>query len=179
MMSKLNDALDDSEYELVVEALMRLREIKIEALAATQQDPATQSMFTPADFGIDAVHGLLRKLDVSESSLVLPDAEAMKGLGAAALTKVQGPYTPPRVGIRTEGGVIQTVFSNVPVVVDLIGYPDDEDAIEECMHQVEWNAGQPTVCEIIHYTADVLPGEFPKIDAGLAAGPIPAKGARP
>lgn len=82
-MSSLMEVLVDGEYELVVEALSRLRQIKVEALAVAGEHPETR-MFTAADFGIDKIDALFRKLDAE------PDVRADAIAGGASAAPAAG-----------------------------------------------------------------------------------------
>jgi len=62
-MSKLMDALGDEGYELAVESLVLLRETKAQAWRGAQESTDTNG-FTRADFGIERIDALLKKLDV-------------------------------------------------------------------------------------------------------------------
>lgn len=88
-MSSLMEVLVDGEYELVVEALSRLRQIKVEALAVAGEHPETR-MFTAADFGIDKIDALFRKLDAEpdvRADAVAGDASAVPVVGIEAVRK--------------------------------------------------------------------------------------------
>ena len=158
-MSKLNDALDPEEYELAVEAVMRLREIKVQAWRQAQQLPATQS-FSRADFGIERIDALLAKLDVTIKEDTVP-------------------YEPPapRIGIKIEGGVIQSVFSNQDAQIYVIHY-DKDDIADAVAHdgyqdedagicQLEQDGGHFAECLLQRYGAELAPSWFPRMDAAL------------
>lgn len=204
-MSKINDALDDGEYELVVEALSRLRQVKVEAWRGAQQLPVA---FTRADFGIDQIDAVLKKLDVTIEHDSVPDDPAAserdalaQAIGAAAVKAgivredvagLTGPQLValcndmasalaerPRVGIRVEGGAIQSVFGDRPIEVDVISYEDEEDRDPDKVFEVEWEEGKPVECMIEHYDASVMLGEFPAIDRARANGPVQREGNTP
>lgn len=160
-MTAINEALNGSEYELVIEAMTRLREIKVQAWREAQNHPATKT-FTRGDFGIDSIDAFLKKLDVTIEQDTVPPAAPQ-----------------PRVGIRVEGGAIQSVFANQEIAVDVISYEDEEDRDANSIFEVEWEEGKPVECVIAHYSAQVLPGEFPKIDRALANGPVAHEGNKP
>lgn len=58
---KLQD-LSSSELEMLVEALHRLREVKVEAHAEVVKAPGHER-FTLADFGVPKIDALLAKVD--------------------------------------------------------------------------------------------------------------------
>ena len=91
-----------------------------------------------------------------------------------ALVRELGDAEPTRVGIRLEGGAIQSVFSTAPAQVDVINYDLDDappQGYETDTHLVGafprsdggWNE-----CVLVRYDADVMPAEFPKIDRAFA-----------
>ena len=120
---------------------------------------------------------VLRELVEQLDGIGVPDWHGAEGLdldeARACLAKPDATMVPVhRVGIRTEGGVVQSVFSNAPLMVDLINYPDElDDAEQELIHEVEWVDGQGVLCELSQYEAFVLPDEFAKIDVAVAKGP--------
>lgn len=158
-MPKLSEALDDTEYELVVEAMTRLRETKVQAWRQSQEDPSTQS-FTRADFGIDRIDALLKKLDVGITEDRVPDA-----------------LPPPRIGIKMEGGVIQNVFADRDASVYVINYDKDdiEDARapegyedeDEGVCQLDQDGGRMAECLLRRYGAELAPSWFPRMDKAL------------
>lgn len=156
-MSSLMDALNDGEYELVVEALARLRETKVKAFNTARETIAAAG-FTRRDFGIEAIDTVLKKLDVKL------DDPAAENTAAA-----------PRIGIKMEGGVIQNVFADVPVEVTVINYdvedasPPEEYSDPECgVCKLEQDDGDTAECVLTRYGAEVAPGWFPRLDVALA-----------
>lgn len=160
MTSPLNDALDDTEYELVVEAMASLRETKVQAWRQSQEHPSTRG-FTRADFGIDRIDALLKRLDVEVTEDRVPDAPP-----------------PPRIGIKMEGGIIQNVFADRDAMVYVINYDGDdiEDARSPDGHEdddsgvceLEQDGGGIAECLLHRYGAEVAPAWFPRMDKALA-----------
>ena len=67
---KLQD-LSSSELELVVEAMHRLREVKVAAHAEVVKTPGYER-FTLADFGVPKIDALLAKVDAALDADDLP-----------------------------------------------------------------------------------------------------------
>lgn len=168
-MNNLNDVLNGSEFGLVVEALYALRERKESALMTSQLHPTLP--FTEKDFGIPQLDALLKRFKDEPDEL---DADHEASLPVADSADIAP--TPPRVGIRLEGGVIQSIFCNQEVSVVVINY-DVEDAAppegyEDPDHRVcdlDQGDGTSEECVLIRWEADVLPDEFPRIDSAFAA----------
>lgn len=160
MKTLLTDILSSSHQEIVIEALSLLRNEKLKAYALTRTCPSTER-FTRRDFGIDAIDAILVRLDIDVAELpqdVLADPVPVL----------------PRVGLRMEGGAIQSVFSSVPVQMDILNY-DLEDGppggFEDEAHLLiafPQARGEPSECILSRYEADVMPLEFRKIDEALS-----------
>lgn len=157
-MSTFADDLADGEYALVVEALLELRKVKVQAWRTSREYAATQRL-TRADFGIERIDAVLKKLDIDAPT------DAVPAEGAAV-----------RVGIRVEGGAIQNVFAEQATQVYVIDY-DVEDAApadgrEEPDHGVcdlEQDGGSIEACVLRRYSAEVAPKWFPRMDQSLAS----------
>lgn len=84
----------------------------------------------------------------------------------------------PRVGIRMEGGIVQSVFADRAVQVDVIDY-DTEGSDPERLFLLDQDDGSEEACFINRYDAAVLPDEFTAIDQALAEGPADREGMKP
>lgn len=154
-MSTFAEDLADGEYELIVEAMMRLREIKVQAWRVSQESPLTQRL-TRADFGIDSIDAMFKKLDVN-----VPEDAVPNGM-------------PPRIGIRVEGGAIQNVFADQAATVYVIDYdvedatpPEGEEEPEHGVCDLEQDGGRIAECVLSRYGAQVAPEWFPRMDRSL------------
>lgn len=158
----LSDALRDGEYELVVESLLLLRRQKSMALQAAGRYPETRA-FTARDFGITAIDALLHRLDVDP-----PAADAGDEIAA-----------PGEVGIRIEGGVVQSVWSDRPLNVTVIDYDTDDVPAEELTDLPQDDAGSTAECLVRQFSADVMPLECSRINNAIRERSPSPEGLRP
>ncbi len=151
MTTVLTDLLNDNEYELMVEAMYALRERKVAALNEAKQHPATQS-FTARDFGMPQIDALLTRLDAKVPEALQASDARLNATPAA------------EIGIRLEGGVIQSIWANAPVNVLVIDY-DTEDRAEDELFDMPQSDGSTSACVIKEFAADVMPKECDRIRA--------------
>lgn len=101
-------------------------------------------------------------------------APAHKAL-AAFNAQAALPPVLPRIGIRMEGGVIQSVFSDAAAMIYVIDY-DVEDAAppqgfedeDHAVCQLEQDGGGEEECVLRRYETEVTPAWFGRMDTALA-----------
>ncbi|MDQ1090665.1 hypothetical protein QE400_000078 [Xanthomonas sacchari] len=158
----LSDAFSDDEYELVVESILLLRAQKSKALREAGLHPSTQ-IFTAHDFGIPAIDALLQRLDAEPSA-----------------TDVDVDHSAPgEVGIRIEGGVVQTVWSDRALNVTVIDYDVDDVPADQLTELPQDEAGTTAECVVSQFASSVMPLECDRINRAVREhGAIP-EGFRP
>ena len=76
--------------------------------------------------------------------------------------------TAPRLGIRLEGGVIQSTFSDAPVDIIVIDY-DTDGADEDDLFPMPQDDGDTSPCYLQEYASAVMPEEIKRIVAAIEA----------
>lgn len=82
----------------------------------------------------------------------------------------------PRIGIRLEGGVIQSVFADREATVYVIDYdvedagpPEGYEDEDQGVCELEQDGGQTAECVLSRYGAETASHWFPRMDAALQA----------
>lgn len=88
--------------------------------------------------------------------------------GVLATYSTQPATEPPRVCIRMEGGLVQSVFSDVPMNFIGIDY-DTDGADDDEVFPMPQGDGRTSDCFLSQYPADVMPEEVARIVAAIEA----------
>lgn len=163
-MTDVRAVFADGGFELVVEALCKLRERKQEALLEASRHPATSTL-TARDFGIPQIDTVLARLAAT------PTDSSRDEVNGQLLAPASG-----QIGIRLEGGAIQSVWADRPMDVVVIDY-DAGDRPGEELFDMPQEDGRTSQCFVEEYAVSVMPEECQRIRAALDSREL--RGPRP
>lgn len=132
--------------------------------------PAVQPTAPTANASpVDALRGLMEQLEGVGIYTKGEDAGQWSGTeglsfaeAEAALAKASTPT--PEVGIRLEGGAIQSIWADQPLNVLVVDYDTEDGSVgEEDLYDLPQDDGRTSECIIHEYAADVMPEENTRI----------------
>lgn len=116
----------------------------------------------------DLMEGLEPDLQEAAQADLQSMRDALSDFRQAKPADSTDPNTPGAVGIRMEGGLIQSVWADRPINVTVIDY-DTEGASEDNLFDMPQDNGSTAECYVSEYPAAVMPDECERIKRALAS----------
>lgn len=141
-----------------------------ELFEALRERVRTQPAAQPSEPVIDLNTVAMQRMEkaASESTWIPPEYSANDWQADVCqfLRDGETAFSPPapEIGIRMEGGAIQSIWADQPLNVMVIDYDtEDAPAGEEDLYDLPQDDGRTSTCLIHEYPADVMPEENARI----------------